>query len=75
MKLRKDTWQDSEFDDIVQNINVHDKDPLSNGVRRFISLDHIDSGNFNLTRWGDLNSESTTFSKVFESGDTLFGKT
>jgi len=74
MKLRKDIWQDSEFGDIVQNINVHDKDPLSNGVSRFISLDHIDSGNFKLTRWGDLNSESTTFSKVFESGDTLFGK-
>lgn len=74
MKLRKDIWQDSEFGDIVQNINVHDKDPLSNGVIRFISLDHIDSGNFKLTRWGDLNTESTTFTKVFESGDTLFGK-
>ena len=74
MKLKKGIWKDSEFGDIVQNINVHDKDPLSNEVDRFISLDHIDSGNLKLTRWGDLNSESTTFTKVFKSSDTLFGK-
>jgi type I restriction enzyme S subunit len=53
MKLKKGIWKDSEFGDIVQNINVHDKDPLSNEVDRFISLDHIDSGNLKLTRWGD----------------------
>lgn len=74
MNLKKEIWRDSEFGEIVQNINVHDKNPLTNGIYRFISLDHIDSGNFKLTRWGDLNTESTTFTKVFGSGDTLFGK-
>lgn len=74
MNLRKEIWQDAEFGDIVQNINEHDKEPLANGFSKFISLDHIEPGNLNLERWGDLNSESTTFSKVFKTGDTLFGK-
>ena len=74
MNLRKEIWQEVEFGDIVQNINEHDKVPLANGISKFISLDHIEPGNLKLERWGDLNSESTTFSKVFKSGDTLFGK-
>lgn len=74
MNLKTDIWEDSTFGKIVENVNVHDKKPLSNGISRFISLDHIEPDNFRLTRWGDLNSESTTFSKVFQPGDTLFGK-
>lgn len=74
MKLNKEIWNDGLFGDIVENINSHDKDPLTNGISRFISLDHIEPGNFKLERWGDLTSETTTFSKVFKAGDTLFGK-
>ena len=69
MKLRKEIWQHAEFGDIVENINEHDKNPLANGISKFISLDHIEPDNLKLERWGDLNSESTTFSKVFKSGD------
>jgi len=74
MKLNKEIWKKAIFGHIVENINVHDKEPISNGINRFISLDHINPGSFKLLRWGDLKTESTTFSKVFKSGDTLFGK-
>ncbi|MCP4105756.1 MAG: restriction endonuclease subunit S [Desulfobacteraceae bacterium] len=74
MNLNKEIWKEANFGHIVENINVHNKEPLSNGINRFISLEHIDSGILQLLRWGDLNTESTTFSKVFKSGDILFGK-
>lgn len=74
MKLNKENWEKSKFGDVVQNINKHNKSPLTEGINRFISLEHIDSGVFNIIRWGDLNKEKTSFSKTFNPGDTLFGK-
>ena len=40
---------------------------------RFIGLENIESGNFQLQGWGDT-ANGTTFTKRFTKGDILFGK-
>ena len=45
----------------------------SNETTRFVGLENIESGNFELQGWGEI-SEGTTFTKRFAKGDILFGK-
>jgi len=45
----------------------------SNVVSRFIGLENIEPGNFQLQRSGDI-ANGTTFTKRFSKGDVLFGK-
>ena len=45
----------------------------SNETTRFIGLENIESGNFQLQGWGDT-ANGTTFTKRFTKGDILFGK-
>ena len=49
----------------------HDKQKKE--VSRYIGLDNIDSENFKLSTWGDIE-KGTTFTKRFSQGDVLFGK-
>jgi len=42
-------------------------------ITRFIGLENIESGNFQLQGWGDT-ANGTTFTKRFTKGDILFGK-
>lgn len=72
--LENRDWVEINFGQVVENANSHEKAPLENGINRYISLEHIDSGSFKIRRWGDLVSEKTSFTKVFRQGDTLFGK-
>lgn len=44
-----------------------------NETTRFIGLENIESGNFELQGWGDT-ANGTTFTKRFTKGDILFGK-
>lgn len=45
----------------------------ANEVSRFVGLEFIEAGNFQLQGWGDI-ADGTTFSKRFVKGDVLFGK-
>ena len=44
-----------------------------NETTRFIGLENIESGNFQLQGWGEI-ADGTTFTKRFSKGDILFGK-
>lgn len=61
------------FGDVVDCIEQHDKKPLEKGISRFIGLENIEPGNFNLQGYGNIEN-GTTFSKRFSKGDVLFGK-
>jgi len=61
------------FEDIAECIELHDKKPLENGITRFVGLEFIESDNFNLQGYGDIE-KGTTFTKRFSKGDILFGK-
>lgn len=45
----------------------------SDVATRFVGLENIESGNFQLQGWGDT-ANGTTFTKRFTKGDILFGK-
>lgn len=49
------------------------KDPAAFGLSRSVGLDHIDSDDLRLRRWSDIGS-GADFTRVFRSGDVLFGK-
>ncbi len=49
------------------------KDPAAVGLTRSVGLDHIDSDDLRLRRWSDIGN-GADFTRVFRSGDVLFGK-
>lgn len=66
-------WPTVTFGDVVQEITVHEREPESQGLERYVGLDHLDPGDPRVRRWG-LISEGVTFTKVFRAGQILFGK-
>lgn len=61
------------FGDICDCVEQHDKTPLKNGLTRFIGLENIESEEFTLQGFGNIE-DGTTFTKQFAKGDVLFGK-
>lgn len=59
--------------DVVRLSTERSRDPLADGFERFIGLEHIDSGDLRIRRWGET-SNGTTFTNVFRPGQVLFGK-
>ena len=46
---------------------------LDAGIERYVGLDHLDPVTFEVRRWGNV-ADGTTFTRVFEPGEVLFGK-
>ena len=61
------------FGDLVRLSRERSADPATNGYERYVGLDHLDPGSLRIRRWGRV-AEGTTFTTVFRSGQTLFGK-
>lgn len=71
--LSKKNCKPCSFGDIVECIKEHDKTPLENGLARFVGLENIESENFTVQGFGNIE-DGTTFTKRFSKGDVLFGK-
>lgn len=71
--IDKSGWKLVRFGDIVVNLNQTTKHFPDEEFEIIIGLDHIDSENLHLTRW-NINGDSTSFTKVFHKGQTLYGK-
>ncbi len=71
-KLREG-WRMVRFGDVVRNVDISERDPLANGIERYIGLDHIDPESLHIKRWG-LIEEGTSFTRKFVKGQVLFGK-
>ncbi len=61
---------------MVHNVTTVSRDPEADGLTRIVGLDHLDPGSLRLSRWDGLAelSDGTSFSRVFRSGQVLFGK-
>ena len=46
---------------------------MGTGFERFVGLDHIDPGDLQIRRWGDI-ADGTDLHEVFRPGQVLFGK-
>lgn len=73
LNLDKSTWTRVAFGDVVRNVNVTIKDPKAVGIERAIAMEHLDSGELKVSRWGSTEN-GTTFTRLVKAGQTLFGK-
>lgn len=73
MKLNKENWKEVFFKDVTDCVENHVRDPLTNGLTKFIGLEHIEPENFKIATFESIEN-GTTFTKTFGVGDVLFGK-
>ena len=71
--LDKSTWERVAFGDVVRNVNETVKDAAAHSIDRVIAMEHMDPGELEIERWGDV-AEGTTFTRRVRPGQTLFGK-
>ena len=62
------------FGDVVSDIKESERDPLANGLERYVALDHIEPLNLALSEWGSLIEDEVSFTKRFSVGQVLFAK-
>ncbi len=69
-------WRRVTFGDVVKNCGETTTDPLADGLERVVGLDHLTPGSQIVERWDDFVDllDGTSFSRIFRSGQTLFGK-
>ncbi|WP_158679871.1 restriction endonuclease subunit S [Deinococcus sp. NW-56] len=73
MQIDPSGWQPVTLGEMVQEISIHERAPEKQGIDRYVGLEHLDSQDLRVRRWG-LLSEGVTFTKVFRAGQVLFGK-
>ncbi len=69
----KPMWTLVRFGDVVRLSKARCSDPEVEGIERYVGLEHIDSDDLRIRRWG-LVAEGTTFTTLFKLGQVLFGK-
>lgn len=71
---KKEGWRIVKFDDVAKEVKASTKEPLSEGIDRYVGLEHIDSQSLRLSRWGMIEEDNPSFTKKFSAGDILFGR-
>lgn len=71
--IDKSEWQKVKFGDVVFEPKESVKDPVAEGIKHIVGLEHIDSEETHLRRSASIEA-STTFTKKFSKGDVLFGR-
>jgi type I restriction enzyme S subunit len=69
----KNYWTRVVFGDVVANVNQTTNNPMSDGINKYVGLDHLQSGELKVNRFGDI-ADGVTFTKIVSPGQTLFGK-
>ncbi len=72
-EIHKKGWNKTTFGEVCKNLNLSEHEPLASGIERYVGLEHIETGNLHIKRFGNV-AEGTTFTKKFLSGHVLFGK-
>lgn len=71
--VKKTTGTVVRFGDVVQLSKERSQKPEADGFKRYIGLEHLESSDLKVRRWGDI-SDGVTFTSVFRPGQVLFGK-
>ena len=69
----KPGWRLVKFGDVVRLGKESCKNPESEGIKRYIALEHITPNDLRVRSWGDI-AEGTTFTRRCRPGQVLFGK-
>ena len=72
-KQLKPGWRKVKFGDVVRLSKARCADPLTEGVERFVGLEHLEPGDLRIRAWGNV-ADGVTFTSVFKPGQVLFGK-
>lgn len=73
MTIDTTKWNKITFGEIAKNLTKTVKDPLSDNLKRYVGLEHLEPGNIHIKSWGNV-ANGTTFTRVFRKGQVLFGK-
>uniref|UniRef100_A0A3B0LVN7 Uncharacterized protein n=1 Tax=Arsenophonus endosymbiont of Trialeurodes vaporariorum TaxID=235567 RepID=A0A3B0LVN7_9GAMM len=55
-----------KFGDICREVKLTSKDLISDGYERYVGLEHLDSGSLKIKRWGMLDENKPSFTRVFK---------
>jgi type I restriction enzyme, S subunit len=66
-------WLRVKFGDVVRVSKARSQDPLSDGIERYVGLEHLEPGDLRIRSWGNV-VDGVTFTSVFQPGQVLFGK-
>ncbi|MDH0102157.1 restriction endonuclease subunit S [Stutzerimonas stutzeri] len=69
----KPGWRRVKFGDVVRLSKARSKDPMADGIERYVGLEHLEPGDLRICRWGNV-ADGVTFTSVFQPGQVLFGK-
>ena len=69
----KPGWRRVKFGDVVRLSKARCADPLTDGVERYVGLEHLEPGDLRIRNWGNV-ADGVTFTSVFKPGQVLFGK-
>lgn len=72
--MRRDGWQKVSFGDVAREVSASTRNPIEDGFERYVGLDHLDPDSLSIKRWGLIEEDNTTFTKVFREGQLLFGR-
>jgi len=72
-KRMKPGWRQVKFGDVVRLSKARSQDPLSDGIERYVGLEHLEPGDLRIRNWGNV-ADGVTFTSVFQPGQVLFGK-
>jgi len=66
-------WKSVKLDDVAEERSDRIDYPSKSGHDRFVGLEHLDSGELTIRRWGST-AELLSAMKLFKSGDILIGR-
>lgn len=66
-------WKRVKFGEIAESVNDRVDDPRSAGVERYVGLEHLDSDDLKIRRWGTPTDVEATKLR-FRAGDIIFGR-
>jgi type I restriction enzyme S subunit len=62
------------FGDVAREVSASTRDPLADGFEYYIGLEHLDPESLKIRRWGMIEENETTFTRIFRAGQVLFGR-
>ena len=69
----KSKWKRVKLGDICEEVSERIDNPSGGPALRFVGLEHLDSGELKVRRWGTTENLESAM-KVFKSGDILFAR-
>ena len=68
-----DGWKSVKLDEVAEERSDRVDNPSKSGYDRFVGLEHLDSGELTVRRWGST-ADLLSAMKLFKNGDILIGR-